>query len=471
MDSKKNSSKELRSDFIKKLVLENNTKERDKSDGIKDLSTINFSKVIDYVLNGVTEKEISDICSDINSGSVKFGMDASSVEMIFNNKDDEKLKQLFRVINVPMSVDVDGLSELDSKKFGSIRDIGCKIDKVYVNSGFDDSAERGYTADVYNTIITKAEKMSSSAIKKLPPNATEQDKFMAIYNIVIKNAVYDWDALKQESGRKALTSRNLEGYFIDGTSVCAGTADVLKQLCEMNGINVEYVQGNAKAGKNGSECYHAWVKVQLDGKWYNADPTWDANKVGKPYEYCLKSDDEFKGHKLDKNYNPTYIRNSNGRDIQKSDIVYYDSIDSVSDLDRYYTGDVDRAIGRNRGEITSKQARESLKTHMPIGATSAKVGPLSIFETIMRFLIKITSAPVKKIKSTLSRRKLNVNELKNITSESKAEDYVKSNSQELGVGELSQYKVDQKVASSYTSNKNNRKNKEIKEINEEENVR
>ena len=470
MDSKKNSSKELKSGFIKKLVLDNNTKERDESDGIKDLSSINFSKVIDYVLKGAPEKEVSDICADINSGAVKFGLDSQAVDLIVNNKDNEKIKQLFKAINISMSIDVDGLSELGSQKFSSLRDMGCNIDKVYVNSGYDEAAERGYTSDVYNTIITRAEKMSASAIKKLPPDATEQDKFMAIYNVVIKNTVYDWDALKQESGRRALTSRNLEGFFIDKTSVCAGTADVLKQLCEMNGIKAEYVQGNAMSGKNDSECYHAWVKVQLDGKWYNADPTWDANKVGRHYEYCLKSDEKFKGHKLDKSYKPTYVRNSNGRDIQESNIVYYESNDSISDLDRYYTRDVDRSIARSNMEITNEQAKESLKTHMPIGMASADVRPLSIFEMIMKFLVKITSVPLNKIKSTVNKRKFNLNELKSITSESKAEEYVKSNAKELGADELSQYKVDPKVADSYTSNENNRQNGD-KNKDKEENVR
>jgi transglutaminase/protease-like cytokinesis protein 3 len=28
------------------------------------------------------------------------------------------------------------------------------------------------------------------------------------------------------------------------------------------------------------ECTHAWIGIKLDGKWFLADPTWDAGYVG-----------------------------------------------------------------------------------------------------------------------------------------------------------------------------------------------
>ena len=50
--------------------------------------------------------------------------------------------------------------------------------------------------------------------------------------------------------------------------------------------------------------YHAWVKVNLNGKWYNADPTWDADYVRNGLEpvHALKTDKQcLKDNKL---YNP-----------------------------------------------------------------------------------------------------------------------------------------------------------------------
>ena len=50
--------------------------------------------------------------------------------------------------------------------------------------------------------------------------------------------------------------------------------------------------------------YHAWVKVKLNNKWYNADPTWDADYVRNGLEptHVLKTDEQcLKDKKL---YNP-----------------------------------------------------------------------------------------------------------------------------------------------------------------------
>ena len=35
---------------------------------------------------------------------------------------------------------------------------------------------------------------------------------------------------------------------------------------------------------------HAWNMVQIDGQWYQADPTWDAGDAPERYQYFLVSD-------------------------------------------------------------------------------------------------------------------------------------------------------------------------------------
>lgn len=43
---------------------------------------------------------------------------------------------------------------------------------------------------------------------------------------------------------------------------------------------------------------HAWNQVNIDGKWYNTDLTWDKNYMADYAlpEYCLKSDKDFLNH-------------------------------------------------------------------------------------------------------------------------------------------------------------------------------
>ena len=42
--------------------------------------------------------------------------------------------------------------------------------------------------------------------------------------------------------------------------------------------------------------YHAWVRVNIDGNWYNVDPTWDDQVTYISYDYFLVSDGHMDGH-------------------------------------------------------------------------------------------------------------------------------------------------------------------------------
>ena len=47
-------------------------------------------------------------------------------------------------------------------------------------------------------------------------------------------------------------------------------------------------------GTAGEESLHAWVIAEIDGIWYNLDPTWDA--AGKPYRFFLVGGERFSDH-------------------------------------------------------------------------------------------------------------------------------------------------------------------------------
>lgn len=292
-----------------------------KDSELKDPNAIKLSDIINSVKDmpeEALEKEIENIKEDINNFNIKVGIDKSAIEILDEldkNENKESIKKLLASFTQTMSIDVNSMSELSSSQLKNVRSY-CKVDKVYVNSGWDEGAKQGYEVEKYAKIRANADKMLKKALSKLPPNASEEQRFMALYNVVLKAERYDHQALNTSSPdyqKRRISSRNLEGFFLHGRSVCAGTADALKQLCECAGFEAEYVQGYAQSKwdkrNNVGPYYHAWMKVKIGDKWYNADPTWDANHAGKPYEYCLKSDSEFKNHNEDRSYNPTYRRN------------------------------------------------------------------------------------------------------------------------------------------------------------------
>jgi hypothetical protein len=189
----------------------------------------------------------------------------------------------------------------------------------------------------------------------------------------------------------------------------------------MAGLEMQYVQGDSKSAKMSHKEYHAWVRVKIDGEWYNADPTWDANHVKGKYGYCLKSDAEFDGHTIDRNYNPHYRRDKNGKLIGSSrDNGYVDyetstrSYRSSELIDEYYTEDMDRQMAGFRN-LTEEQAAMLGSRYVPNAPSS--VGTLSgnnFLTVILNFLIKITSMPAKaanKIKEKFRAGKLDASKL------------------------------------------------------------
>ena len=96
--------------------------------------------------------------------------------------------------------------------------------------------------------------------------------------------------IKEEYGEIRKNPAGLYGGLVEGKAICAGYALILHEASKYIGLNSQYVSGYIPR-----EDGHAWNQVQIDGKWYNADPTWDSSSIqlyGK-YEYMLLNDEEF----------------------------------------------------------------------------------------------------------------------------------------------------------------------------------
>lgn len=476
---KKEESKKgvFKSGLIKTLVEKMKKQKSDKTknpkaeDGIKDSNAISLSDILSDI-NNMSEQDINNICEDINNMKIEVGIDSKAIELLSDLKENENAKKLLQNLNISMDVDVKSISEFRKSDFDTVKSMGCKIGKVYVNSGWDEAAEKGYTADKYEKIVTNAEKMLQKAIGGLPKTASQKDKFMAIYNVVLKAEHYDYSALSKNSKNK-YTSRNLEGFFLQGKSVCAGTADALKNLCECAGIEMEYVQGMAKSKHENRSNYHAWVKAKIDGQWYNADPTWDANKVGKKYEFCLKSDKDFYGHTEDRKYNPTYKRDKYSQTHRRTgETRTYKSAtksENRKELKRlYYDSDLNEKINEAK-EIREKQkvsksylkyAKEHFEPgELDDGPDLEETTKLTFKQKLAKFLNKY-----KHISNiSFIKRFINKNRIpEGITEKAKS------------IGEKAQipqekYRVPQDVSEKYLKNINKRQSKKPDDINQDYN--
>ena len=91
-------------------------------------------------------------------------------------------------------------------------------------------------------------------------------------------------------------SVGLYGGLVNGKAICEGYALILLEALKYVGIKSQYVRGDVP-GEDG----HAWNQVQIDGKWYNTDPTWDSGEfqISGKYKYMLLNDEDFnKTHEI-----------------------------------------------------------------------------------------------------------------------------------------------------------------------------
>ena len=177
----------------------------------------------------------------------------------------------------------------------------------------------------------KSREILDKILEGLDKNEPDKAKLFAeIYKRLAFHMKYDHDAIedtKLKEERKVI-SRNLVGGLVEGKCVCAGYAEILRNACEIMGIEARYVESkeNLTIDENGEidGMAHAYVQVKIDGVWYNSDLTWDRDNIvnGKLPEYFLKSDIDFvKMGRPDKNGRYNVIRTHVPRDKQKFDKV------------------------------------------------------------------------------------------------------------------------------------------------------
>lgn len=174
-----------------------------------------------------------------------------------------------------------------------------------------------------NKIDAAVKKVVASIIKK---NMSDLDKVKAIHDYLVLNVAYDYkNSLK---GTVPLDSYEIYGSLINKKAVCDGYSKLMQVLLKKVGISSTIVVGTAN-GEN-----HSWNLVELNGKYYHLDATWDDPAPDKKgvvnYKYFLLTDKQMKkDHRWIENNYPTatsgtynYFHNMENM-IEKSGYYYY----------------------------------------------------------------------------------------------------------------------------------------------------
>jgi hypothetical protein len=124
---------------------------------------------------------------------------------------------------------------------------------------------------------------------RLEPNPYFRVK--AIHDFVADHITYDTAYLNAiMAGNAVRKPQDAQTVFKNGVGVCEGYARLAVALGEITGDKIVYVTGHTRTPSGELEGVgHAWNAVEINGKWFLMDPTWDSGadlngKWTKKYE-------------------------------------------------------------------------------------------------------------------------------------------------------------------------------------------
>ncbi|WMJ90574.1 transglutaminase domain-containing protein [Anaerocolumna sp. MB42-C2] len=191
---------------------------------------------------------------------------------------------------------IDLVYEIDDKRTSSDYDyLRYKTNSIYAHIvGFGNVLTITYEFE-YNETAKETSQVDET-IKKLfqkweIDKKTDYEKIKMIHDYIIENSSYDTD------------TENYSAYdnLINKRSTCQGYMSIAYKMFTEAGIPCRIITGT------GNKDSHGWNIVKLGGKWYNIDCTWDDpltsdGKSISTYDYFLKSNGDFKGHKRDEEF-------------------------------------------------------------------------------------------------------------------------------------------------------------------------
>ena len=146
---------------------------------------------------------------------------------------------------------------------------------------------------------------------------TEAEIVTAAHDWIVENITYDEAALLAIP-KKTPDTENPYGVFTIRQGICMGYTTTFQLFMDMLGVNSQIVRGTASDGLIWEE--HAWNLVEIDGKYYHVDTTWDdfvPDEVGRPafHMYLLVPDYVMEClHSWDRDNTPK---------AESDDLIYY----------------------------------------------------------------------------------------------------------------------------------------------------
>lgn len=164
-----------------------------------------------------------------------------------------------------------------------------KVAELNVNTWFRDLSILGALKKTLNDTV---DKIVAGALRF----STVYERVLYVHDYIVNNTVYDMKAPHRYSAM---------GVLIDKRAVCAGYSAAFQLVMHRLGIPCCRITGN-KASSTATTTSHEWNCIEIGGKFYFVDVTWDDPTVERPssldnltHEYlCLCEKELSRTHRI-----------------------------------------------------------------------------------------------------------------------------------------------------------------------------
>lgn len=224
----------------------------------------------------------------INQKKAIIKLDKSGAEKLLN-----KLSN-----HVPVILEIENASELSNEEINKFLNNGVNIKYVNLKNSVNNN-ELPYNLKTYMACRKKIDDI----IKNVGYTVNQKELFVKItkeiskihYSSIIEEIAQNGELSHFDLNNKYKYNHmydscsNLEG-LITGKAICGGYVEIMNNIMSCCGIKCIGIVGDESLKIN-----HIWNQINLDGEWYNADVTYDAENIEKQNVayWLLKSDKDF----------------------------------------------------------------------------------------------------------------------------------------------------------------------------------
>ncbi len=155
---------------------------------------------------------------------------------------------------------------------GTIDDENAEITPIYDDSAVVSAYKTGNTDwldEKEKTILDEAVKAMSEFYRD---DMSEKEAVIAAHDWIVTNLVYDQGELLAVP-KKTPDTENPYGALVLRQGICMGYTTLFQLFMDMIGIDSQIIHGDGMGVDVWEE--HAWNLVEINGKYYHVDTTWD----------------------------------------------------------------------------------------------------------------------------------------------------------------------------------------------------